>query len=460
MRILLVNPINPSYYRRFKLITPPLGLGYLSSSLRREGHQVTILDANVQPFAARTYNYAAYDLVGVSSDTARFPWAQLIAESAKGRGVPVVMGGPHASVAAPAILESGTADYVVLGEGEESFPRLVAALAEGDREPELDGVGFRRRDGTVRISPTRFIDDLDSLPLPDWEALSLDKYRWTPFGHRAMSIVASRGCPYDCDFCSVSQLFGRRWRKRSIASVIEEMEILVNDYLFDYLVFFDDNFTVNPKRVIELSEEILRRQVKVEWMAFSRADEIVGHEDMVEAMAAAGCRMLFIGFESAHDEVLKELNKKASASVAHEAVAILKRHGIDTFASFILGAERDTRSTIRDTVRFARRLGARIVEFSILTPLPGTRLYRRLESRLLTRDFSRYDLTHLVFRHPAFSPEELRRIFVRAYVSVYITPDKLFSFGLPFLKQLLATRGQAKAWQREATVLAHAHQLR
>jgi len=180
--------------------------------------------------------------------------------------------------------------------------------------------------------------------------------------------------------------------------------------------------------------------LKISWWAFSRADELLEHEDMVEAMTKAGCKMLFIGFESASDTVLEEYNKKLQSSIAFDVVKLLKKYKIDVFASFILGALSDTRETIEKTIRFAKKLaklGASIVQFSILTPYPGTRLFEKLRRVLITRDYEKYDGTHLVFKHPNFSPQELKSLFKKAYYYVYTTPKLLFKRGLPFLWRLL-----------------------
>jgi len=449
MKILLINPINPSYYYRFGLIFPPLGLGYLSATLKKHGHEVKIVDMNIEKFNYKDQNYTDYDLVGISSDTVRFPWAEYIAKRVKSQGVKVVMGGPHPSVDAYNILKNEIADYIVLGEGEESFLSLVNSLDSGEKEPKIGGVGYVSENGDVHLSSMRFISDLDSIPFPDWDGLSVDKYNWKSYGKRSMSIISSRGCPFDCEFCSVSQLMGRLWRKRSVENVVEEMKVLVKKYGYEFLVFFDDNFTVDPKRVINLSERIMQEDLHVNCFAFSRMDEIVGHEDMVEAMSKAGCKMLFIGFESANEEAMKEFNKKESISIAYDAVRILKKYHIDVFASFILGALSDTKKSIKETVRFAKSLNSLVTEFSILTPIPGTRLYKKLESNLLTKDYSLYDMTHLVFKHPNFSPEELRKIFVNSYISIYSTPQKIFTVGLPYLKKLIATRKKYSELQKQ-----------
>ena len=157
-------------------------------------------------------------------------------------------------------------------------------------------------------------------------------------------------------------------------------------------------------------------------------------------MAKSGCKMLFIGFESASDETLKEFNKKLSSSIAFDVVKILKKYKIDIFASFILGALSDTRETIKKTVRFAKKLGASIVQFSILTPYPGTRLFEKLRSSLLTKDYEKFDGTNLVFKHPNFTPKDLKKLFIRAYYYIYASPRLIFRRGLPFLWRLLRNK--------------------
>jgi len=439
LKILLINPLNTGYYYRLGAIYPPLGLAYLSSVLKEKGHEVRIVDMNVEKFDYKSFDYTEYDVVGISVDTTRFPLASNIARVVKQQGVPVVFGGPHASAEVNDILKKGIADYIILGEGEKAFLDLVEAIKNGEKYPKIPGLAYLE-DDVVRIHPKEFIKDLDEIPFPDRENLLMDRYKTKFDGKPATSLITSRGCPFNCEFCSASQFMGFLWRKRSVPNVLEEIKLLVKKYGYGSLIFFDDNFTLDPKRVIEISEGILKNDLKISWWAFSRADEILGHEDMVEAMAKSGCKMLFIGFESASDETLKEFNKKLSSSIAFDVVKILKKYKIDIFASFILGALSDTRDTIKKTVRFAKKLGASIVQFSILTPYPGTRLFEKLRSSLLTKDYEKFDGTNLVFKHPNFTPKELKKLFIRAYYYIYTSPRLIFRRGLPFLWRLLRNK--------------------
>lgn len=439
MRILLINPPNTGYYYRLGAFYPPLGLAYLSSVLKKKGYETRIIDMNVERFDYRKEKYEDYDLVGISVDTVRFSIACKIAEFIRKRNVPIVFGGPHASAEVDKILRNKIADYVIIGEGEKAFLDLVESIEKKEFYPEIPGIAYLK-DEQLKMYPAKFIENLDSLPFPDREGLPMESYKTKFDGKQATSLITSRGCPFNCEFCSASQFMGIRWRQRSVENVIDEIKLLVKKYGYRSLIFFDDNFTMSAKRAIKISEGILKNNLKVSWWAFSRADEILGHEDMVEAMARSGCKMLFIGFESADDNILKEYNKKLNSSIAFSVSKILKKYKIDIFASFIIGALNETKSTIDKTIKFAKKLGASIVQFSILTPYPGTRLFKELEDKLTTRNYELYDGTNLVFKHPNFSGTELKRIFIKAYYKVYLTPRLLFKRGLPFFWKLITSR--------------------
>jgi anaerobic magnesium-protoporphyrin IX monomethyl ester cyclase len=311
--VLLINPRDEGYYYKLGAFFPPFGLGYISAVLKKKGHEVRIIDMNVENFDYRRSDFRGYDVVGISSDTVRFPLAKDIARVVRSQGVPVVMGGPHPTFDVNNILKNRMADYVVLGEGEETFLNLVESLKIGELHPEINGLAYLK-DGKVVVHPATFIKDLDTLPFPNRDGLPLRRYVIKFDGNPATSVITSRGCPFDCEFCSASQFMGRLWRRRSVESSLEEIKFLVKKYGYKSLVFFDDNFTMYPKRVIGISEGILKNDMKISWWAFSRADELIGHEDMVEAMAKSGCKMLFIGFESANETALKEFKKNTTSS--------------------------------------------------------------------------------------------------------------------------------------------------
>ncbi len=415
---------------------------YIGSVLRCANHRVTLIDMNVQRFDWQNFNYSDFDVVGISVDTPRFPLAKNIALRARNCGTITVLGGPHATAEYESILKEGMCDYAVLGEGERTFLRLIESLEHGEIHPQIDGLAYLL-EGEVFARPAKFVQNLDELPFPDRENVKLYKTRFC--GQPATSMITSRGCPFGCEFCSASQFMGQRIRERSVENVLKELE-LVKKMGYGSVIFFDDNFTLNAKRTIQLCEGMLKRNLNFRWWAFARADELLNREELLEAISKSGCKMLFIGFESAEDKILKEYKKGLSSSIAFEVVKLLKKYKIDVFASFVLGALNDTRETIMKTIRFAKKLKASIVQFSILTPYPGTRLYERLKSKILSKDFSFFDGTHLVFEHANFSPSELKKLFVKAYFYVYSSPRLIFTRGIPFLLKLLKNQEKDESY--------------
>ncbi len=426
MRLLLINLSMFGAYRRMAVHLPPLGVAYLAAVLRERGHAVQILDLDL-PSASLPRRFDDFDLVGLSGDTPRHPQVVDLGRRIRAQGVRVVTGGPHVSFLPEAVLEAGAADYVVRGEGELTLAALVERLAEGGDGGGVPGVSWLC-EGVVTNNPDRCEPaDLDRLPLPARDLLPLDRYQATLHDLQATTMLSSRGCPFDCAFCVASQLFGRRWRCRDPEAVVEELQEIRRRYGLRAIVFLDDNFTLNPERAIQICELIRRRGIKVRWWCFSRVNTIVERHDMVEAMAAAGAGMVFLGIESAEPQVLREYQKRITPEDSVRAVELLRRHGIDTMGAFILGGVRETRRMAEQTIRFARQLRPAVAQFTLLTPYPGTRLFAEVRDRLLTCDWSRFDCMHATVRADHLRPRELERLLWRAYMSFYFRPSRLLS---------------------------------
>ncbi|MGB9886408.1 MAG: B12-binding domain-containing radical SAM protein [Moorellales bacterium] len=420
--MLLINPPSRGIYYRLGLVLPPLGLAYLAEMVRRRGHEVHLLDLNVEREGLTDLDWSQWDLVGISGDTSRHPEALAIARQAKEAGRTVVMGGYHATFMDEDTLKSGVVDYVVRGEGENVFPDLVDCLAAGENPARVRGLSFLVDGNVFRTPDAEPVRDLDSLPLPARDLLPMHKYRRSHLSGRLLtSMITSRGCPHNCFFCSSSSFAGRRWRARQAKSIVDEIEHLVERYNFKAIAFLDDNFTLSPRRVLEVCQEITRRGLDVFWWCFARVDTIVRNERMVEEMARAGAKMVFLGLESASEAVLQAYKKGFTTDVAAQAVRLLKKHGIRVWGSFILGGLNETREAIRQTVEYARWLNPDIAEFSILTPFPGTELFRRAraENRIATYDWSRYDGGHAVMRTEKLTQRDIALETIRAYVRFY-----------------------------------------
>lgn len=432
MKILLINPPAGSIYYMLRLKTPPLGLAYVAAVLKQANHQVKIIDLNVESVDYQTLPYSDFDLVGISVDTTRYPVALKIAEAAKRQKRMVVAGGQHVTFFDSEALFSGWFDFVVRGEGEYTMLDLVQHIEEGNSFQEVKGISFLS-DGELIRTPSRpLIQDLDSLPYPARDLLPLQNYTVTLKGRFMTPALTSRGCPFNCDFCSASQFFGRKWRTRSIENVMEELELLYENYGYRAVAFFDDHFTLNPNRMVEFCENILKNNWDLYWWAFSRVDSVVKNEELVELMAKAGLKQVFIGFESGNQEVLDNYGKDLSVDNAFKAVEILKKYKITVWASFIIGALNETKKTIKQTIKFANRLNPEYIQFGILTPYPGTALFEKVKNRLLTTNWSKFWAGDPVIKLDKLSPRELKKLFWRAHLSFYGRPKRLFSTVLPF----------------------------
>lgn len=434
-KVLLVSPPAGFSYGILGVSRPPLGLAYMAAILRHHC-QVSIVDFNVERRDWSEYEYGEFDLVGISADTTRYPIAVEIARSAKQQGAQVVMGGPHVSFLDREALETGAVDFVVRSEGEYALLSLVEYLGGNRPIGDVKGVSYLAGGDFRRTPDAPFISDLDSLPFPARDLLPMGLYKEKMNGRLMTTVVTSRGCPFKCDFCSSSRFFGVRWRARSADSILEEVELLYRDLGYRAISFVDDNFTLDPDRAIEISEKIIARGWDLIWAAMTRVDTVVRNPHMVETMARAGFKWTFIGFETGSQEALDGYGKRVHVDDSLKAMKILKDNGVDVTGAFILGAPEETRQMMMDTIEFAKRLDPRRAQFSVLTPYPGSKTYERMETRLLTRDWSLYDGLNPVIAMDHVSPEEMRRIQIAAYSSFYGRPKKAIQ-NLSYVRRTL-----------------------
>jgi radical SAM superfamily enzyme YgiQ (UPF0313 family) len=423
MDILLANPKSVSAFESFGMVFPPLGLLYVAAAAEKAGFTVGLEDFFVSRNRPSRFDFRDYDVVGITSDTRRFPGALEIAKRAKQQGCTVVMGGPHPAFVDEDVLTDGYADFIVKGEGEVTFPELLDTIKRGDDPCHVKGISYRVHGKVARTAPRELADDLDSLPFPARHLVDIDAYKRFGVkygGERSIAILStSRGCPNACDFCVTPQLYGRRWRARTPESVVAEIDHVYYDYGYRAIAFCDDNFTASPRRVREICRLLIEKNLDIWWWSFSTTSALLRNEDMVSLMANAGAKTVYIGVENPDPETLKELNKDASADAPSEAVALLKRNKLEIFASYILGGMNEDAGAILRTIRFARFLDTSVAQFSILTPYPGTVLFEKLKDRLRHKKWRLYDGTHLVFKHEHVSYVSMQLLLLWAYVSYY-----------------------------------------
>ncbi|MGE5253637.1 MAG: B12-binding domain-containing radical SAM protein, partial [Planctomycetaceae bacterium] len=344
------------------------------------GHRVKILDA-----FALGMNWGEFEeevkkqkpeLIGLGGMTPTIDNTLRAIRACRPHTRTVVVGGPHVSVLQQEFFrECPEADFGVVGEGEKAFAGLARRLEEGKDPWEVPGVV-----GPEKANPPGdFIEDLDSLPFPSRHLLPNQAYRYALWpGKKITTLITSRGCPYHCIFCDKS-VFGSRWRPRSPENVLDEMEQVVKDFKIRSMILYDDLFTLNKQRVMELCLGILERGLRIEWKCEGRVDRV--DEEMLGGMKKAGCTLIAYGVESGNQEGLDYLRKKTTLSQIRRAFALTRKAGIRPMAYFILGIPVETFEGGLRTIEFAKELKPEYAQFSILSPYKGTDLYEEAKSK-------------------------------------------------------------------------------
>jgi radical SAM superfamily enzyme YgiQ (UPF0313 family) len=415
-RITLIEPKNDHLHIFSKFVLPRLGTILLATILRDRGYAAESLFMSRKEILARPVNA---DLVGISTITATATSAYALADHFRERGIPVVFGGPHVTFVPEEALEHG--DYCIAGEGETGLPLLVEALNTGGSLAAVPGLVWKEN-GIIRRNPVAApIEDLDSLPFPDLGLLDMGRMKKIGvqgIGLQTIPIQTSRGCPFDCTFCSVTGMFGRGYRHRSTASVIAELSKY--DPKTNVIFFYDDNFAANPRKTKELLREMIRLQLGFSWSTQVRSD-IARDPEMLDLMAQAGCGQLYIGFESVDPAALKEMKKNQTVDEIRHAVREIRRRKIHLHGMFVFGFDSDTPATTRATVSFALKERIDSAQFLILTPLPGSGFYQKMiaEGRIIDTAWDTYDAHHVKFLPRGFSPWELQMAQVGAHARFY-----------------------------------------
>ncbi|MDD5236305.1 MAG: radical SAM protein, partial [Candidatus Omnitrophica bacterium] len=362
-----------------------LGPIYLGTILKNKGYEVEIYNEDMH---APDYSKLNADIIGISILTSTALRGYEIAK--KFPKDKVIIGGVHASLLPE---EAGQfAKHVVIGEAEG----VIVDLVEN-----------RIKEHFVQGKP---VENLDLLPQPDFSLIKgfNPESSLTP-------VSTSRGCPFDCSFCSVTKMFGRKYRFRSAESVVAELQNKKKRQIF----FCDDNFTANIERTQKLLSLMMENKIR-NWACQVRCD-IAKNSALLAKMYGAGCKVVCIGFESINQKTLQMFDKKQTVDQIEEAIRSFHRWGIKIHGMFVLGSDDDDAKTIWDTVKFAIKQKIDTLQMSILTPFPGTKVYENLEAqkRIFTKDWSLYDGHHIVFNPKLLSAKDLQLNMIKAYTKFY-----------------------------------------
>jgi radical SAM superfamily enzyme YgiQ (UPF0313 family) len=289
---------------------------------------------------------------------------------------------------------------------------LIEVLG-GTREAEtVAGLSFKRNGTAVHNDPRPPCPDLDSLPLPDLDLIVGQE------GVKSMPIMTSWGCPFACNFCSVTAMFGRKYRFRSPENVMAELRVKRPKRIF----FYDDNLAADKKRLKRLLQMMIDEGIVVPWQAQMRTD-VARDPELLDLMRRSGCERIALGLESLDQATLDDFEKSQTVADIERVIAQLGEHGILSFGMFVVGTDADTPASVREIASFSLRQGVTSLMLNVLTPLPGTRLYDDMEvaGRIVDRDWRHYDAQHVVFAPRNMTPYELQRATLRAYRRFYST---------------------------------------
>jgi anaerobic magnesium-protoporphyrin IX monomethyl ester cyclase len=419
----LVNPPPLKGVYRHQLYLS-LGLAYIAAVLEENGHKVTIIDCPAQNMDQEMLKAKLAseqpEIIGITSMTPTIQSAVLSAQVAK-QVCPtstVVLGGPHATFMDKEVLaEESAVDVIVRGEGEQTLLEIAENASNQKALDTIQGITFRKNGQTIRNPDRPYIQNLDELPRPAFKHFDLEKYRL--FGRKMLPIITSRGCPSQCAFCTTSRIFGRPFRARSPKNVVDELEWLRDEHGADAFSFYDDTFTLNRNRAIEICQDIKNRKLGIPWDCQTRVSTV--SEEMLKIMRDANCQQVFFGVESGCQTILDAVHKGTSVEQNKRAIKLAKDAGLFVAVSVMVGYPGETREMLEQTIELLRQTEPDDAYICVATPYPGTELRKIVEEKgwAISNDWKRYDTTSPVFENPNLSEADVNRIRSKFYDSFY-----------------------------------------
>lgn len=459
MKILLINPIirenEPPRH-------VPIGLGIIANILLNEGHDVKILDINAERLSKSQVKdkinlKSKYDIIGTGGLITTYKYLKwLIPELKKCNPDSKIVIGGGVVTATPTLLLSRTpADIAVVGEGEITMKELVFALKNDKSLDAVDGIAYKKG-GDIKLNKRRaLIKDLDSLPFPAYDLFPIDIYLHNVahahiIGRKTeMTLMTSRDCPYNCNYCF--HLTGRGVRVRSIDNVIEEIKLVKHKYKTESIAFCDDTFTISKKRVMEFCRKMISEKTDIPWDCYARVNLV--DREMLVAMKKAGCYRVGYGIESGSQEILNNMNKEVTVEQAKKAIKLTRSVGLYCGTTFMFGYLGETFETIRETTDFCRELSIS-PSFFFTTSYPGTKLYEQVKGKIIKkyRSEERFievlgDADKFTINLTNFSDKQLLKL--KKEVESFLRtkrfhPKSIFTscqqFGLSYFIKLLLTK--------------------
>lgn len=410
-------------------VYPPLGLLYIAAVLEQNDIDVHLVEARSMGLShdevIEKVRKEDPDFVGITAITARINSALYLSAKVKeiNPDIKVILGGPHVHFEHRNVIDNPSVDFCVRGEGEITALHLITCVSNDGNLRDIRGVTFKDKNNEVIVTPDRpFIQDLDVLPFPARGLLQSPVYKglWTE-GVTFSPMLATRGCPYLCQFCDAPAIWGRAHRRRSVANVLDELDQIYNEFGVRYVRFVDDLLVVNKRWAIDLCKGILKRGLnELYWACDGRVGLM--SEELLEELKRANCKVIFYGVEFGNQRILDFCKKGFTIKQVKETIEMTSKVGISSYGYFIMGYPTETIETVEDTIKLAIELsldyGMDSAGFSIVTPFPGTGLYEycKMNNMLKSTDWSQYSyqLGKGVIRLEHITDEELKTLYERA----------------------------------------------
>jgi radical SAM superfamily enzyme YgiQ (UPF0313 family) len=440
IKIALINPP-----QRTDFPQPPLGLAYIATTLEKTGNKVEIIDAAALKLNANeTVKMVidnGFEFVGITVMTPTLSSAMEVARKIKekNKSIFVFMGGAHVTALPEKTLEVfPELDAIVIGEGEITTPVLIEKIKNKEELKDVLGIAYRE-DGKIIVNPPRpIVKNLDELPLPAYHLLPINKYRpYPPHGKKLpyMAIMTSRGCPFRCTFCS-KPVHGKLYRAKSPKAIIEEIKYIKEKFKIKEILFYDDSFTLDKQRIIELCDKMIKNKINIPWSCETRVNLV--DKDLLSKMKDAGCYIISYGVESGNQEILNRIKKDITLEQVRNAFKLTREAGISIVSYFMLGCPGDTERTMKQTIEFAKELDANFAQFSICTPFPGTEIADLIDKKdeidwnKLTYVSNRSESIPVVLSKN-LNEKQLRKYYNDAYKEFYLRSSFI-------IKTILRTR--------------------
>jgi anaerobic magnesium-protoporphyrin IX monomethyl ester cyclase len=391
----------------------PMDVLYVAAVLRKASLPVAICDAGAARLSMDAFvecvRQAKPDVLGIRTSTPTIDWDLEVAGKIRSvSGAKIVFFGPHATFFAEEIVRHPSIDGVVLGEAEAVFVDLASSDWSG-----IEGLAFKR-DGVIQISPrTKYVEDLDRLPFPAWDMVAPRCYvagEYIRGGDPFFTVLASRGCPFDCAYCPYPVAQGHKWRARSAKNIADEIQFLIEKHGMKGVLFRDPEFTLNRSRVEQICHEIGSRGLKFAWRCETRIDTV--DRALLTMMAEAGCVGINFGIETTQPESLARIGRKpVLESEMIEVIAHCRKLHLETFCFFMIGLPDDDAESVMRNILFSVSLDPELAQFTAYTPYPGTRLgsYFRESGLMESSSFAALTSYRAVVKTHKLSRDEIDR---------------------------------------------------